>query len=510
MIDSVMHLALIGHDYKYAVEQTLLTLFPDLRPQYGDLPKLPDVSTVSAARINLSHGALYSSATTILCYKGTRYRRTKRVKTPNPTDRLAWDRAMQKIIKLSFYHAARQALVDAGNPPPWGAFSGIRPGKVATALLEAGNTPQQIRRKLVREYDVSESRAALCINTATAGLAVKSTLRARDVCLYINIPFCPTRCAYCSFVSNAVEKSLHLIEPFLAVLTREIAAVAAIQRQLNLRIRAVYIGGGTPTTLTAARLDRMMGMIAKQFDLSAVQEYTVEAGRVDTIDCAKLEIMRKYGVTRVCINPQSFEPHVQTAIGRRHTAAEIANAVLLARAAGISQINMDLIAGLPTDTAAGFARSLARALSLEVDNITIHTLSLKRGSRINEHTKNKAAIPPQLPVTETVSQMLDTAQEKLTDAGFMPYYLYRQKFIAGGFENVGWAKPGAENFYNIAMMEELCTILALGAGGVTKLVNPDTGQIERIFNPKFPYEYIERCDKILEGKQAILEWEYYQ
>jgi len=484
-----MNLFLVGHDYKYAVEQIMLTIFPEERPIY-DGPVGPEALS---ARVSLSHGACYSTAVTVLYYGGAPHRGTARIKPPDPADKLERTRQMQKLIRFSFYRAATAAT---GQTPVWGALSGIRPGKLATARLASGQSPRSVKAVLEREYDVSSQRAELCIHTARAGLAVKAQLHPRDICLYIGIPFCPTRCTYCSFVSNSVEKSMHLVEPFLEALTREIQATAEVVSRLGLRIAALYIGGGTPTTLTGAQLTQLTDTLAARFDLSHLQEYTVEAGRPDTLDQDKLRRLCQAGVTRLSINPQSMEDHVLAAIGRRHTAEDIRRATEMARAEGFPVLNMDLIAGLPADSPAGFARTLDQALEFGAENITVHTLSMKKGTKLMLEPSESVA-------SESVEQMLDTAFSTLSGAGYLPYYLYRQKFIAGGFENVGWCRPGTESLYNIAIMEELCSILALGGGASTKLVAPKTGHITRIFNAKYPYEYIESLDKMLASKAQI-------
>ncbi len=427
------------------------------------------------------------------------YRGSARVGKAALTGKLTTDRLLQKIIKLSFYKAAVSAAgggEGAGKKPVWGALTGIRPGKIATGLLERGFPDKKALKTMTNEYFVSPERGALCIDTAKAGILTKDALHEKDAALYIGIPFCPTRCNYCSFVSHSVEKSMKLIVPFLDALFCEIDALSEVVRDIGLNIISVYIGGGTPTTLTAAQLDSLMQRLASAFDLGNVREYTVEAGRPDTITADKLDALRNNGAARISINPQTMSDEVLRAIGRRHTAEDVVNAVHLARKAGFGFINMDLIAGLPSDSAQGFKRTLEAVLSFEPENITIHTLSLKKGTRIT--LENIA-----LPNADTVAAMLDEAGSRLRGSGYVPYYLYRQKFMSGGFENVGWCRSGYMSLYNILIMEELATILALGGGGVTKLVNPKTGQIERIFNPKYPYEYIDNIDRVVENKTGI-------
>ncbi len=484
-----MRLSLVGHEYRYAAEQILLTMFPGERPEYaGPAPG------VSSAVISLHRGDAYSSAVTVLRDgDGGRWSGSARVKNDALTDRLVTDRLLQKCVRLSFYRAAVRMT---GRRPVWGALTGIRPGRLVTNMLGRGQSEAQAMQAMVRDQYVSPERAALCLDTARASLRVSSTLRPEDICLYVGIPFCPTRCAYCSFVSNSVERSLSLVEPFLETLAQEIVHDADLVRRLGLRVVSVYLGGGTPTTLSAPQLDRLLGQMADAFDLSAVSEFTVEAGRPDTITTEKLSVLRRRGVTRVSVNPQSMRDEVLAAIGRRHTAGDVTDAIAMVRDAGIPSINMDLIAGLPADTAEGFRESLDRVLSFRPENVTVHTLALKKGSRITlEGTP--------LPDETAVGSMLDYAAGTLSGAGFRPYYLYRQKYMSGGFENVGWSLPGFESLYNICIMEELCTILSLGGGGSTKLVNAAEGRIERVFNPKYPKEYIDGLEKIREKKKAV-------
>lgn len=485
-----MRLTLIGHDYKYAVEQIMLMMYPDERPDYTS------DSYVRSAEVRLHISQTYATAVTKINTGSTVHRGMSRVRRDALTEKLISDRLLQKIIKLSFYKAA---VSETGKKPVWGALTGIRPGKIVTSFLERGFTGKKALDTLRDEYLVSPRRGALCLDTAKAGLATKASLLDKDIALYIGIPFCPTRCHYCSFVSNSVEKSMKLIGPFLEALHKEIEALSEIVRKTGLRIISVYIGGGTPTTLSAEQLDHLMGKLASSFNFAHIREYTVEAGRPDTVTKEKLDVILKNGADRISINPQTMSDSVLDAIGRRHTAEDVTLAVRAAREAGFKWINMDLIAGLPGDTAVGFNYSLESVLAMAPENITVHTLSLKKGTRIRLEGA-------ELPDGNTVSAMLDQAEEALRGKGYVPYYLYRQKFMSGGFENVGWCLPGRESLYNILIMEELVTILALGGGGVTKLVDNRSGKIERIFNMKYPYEYIAGIDRVNDSKARIAEY----
>lgn len=483
-----MKLYYSGHRYVFACEQSLLVLFPEERPEY---PETRD--TENAAYISLSEGNRWATAVTRLYRDGRRCLGTARIERCRLTDGPVRDRLLQRILRLSFYRAARR---HTGRDLPWGALTGVRPGKLALRYLESGLDRPGTAAALERDFFVSPERAALCAEAGAHSLAVKGSLRPEDVCLYVGIPFCPTRCAYCSFVSVGVEKSAELIEPYLAALRREIAATGEIVRRLGLRPVALYIGGGTPTTLSAEQLSELMSALREAFDLSALREYTVEAGRPDTVTAEKLGVLRENGCGRVSVNPQTMSDGVLRAIGRRHTAEETVNAYRLARDAGFCSVNMDLIAGLPSDTREGFRETLSKVIKLDPENVTVHTLSLKKGTRI---TVEGTALPGE----ETVSGMLEDAEKALKNAGYRPYYLYRQKYISGGFENVGWCRPGTESLYNVCIMEELCTVLAMGAGGSTKLVNPRRGFIERLTEKKYPREFIDTADEAVLRRKEI-------
>lgn len=486
-----MRLYFSGHDCRYAAEQSLLMLFPGEKPEY------PEGSpSGERCELRVSRGAKYTVCTALLLRSGAAFRGRAQAENPDPADEYALRGCENRLVKLAFYRAA---LASGLPKPEWGSLSGVRPAKLMDAYLREGLSPRAAKGRFMREYFVSGSRAQLCLDAALAAQEAARSLDERDVCLYVGIPFCPTRCAYCSFVSQSVEKSMKLMEPFLDALLLDIRATAAETRRAGLRPVALYMGGGTPTTLSAAQLDRLCAALEREFDLSALREYTVEAGRPDTITAEKLRVLRAHGVGRVSVNPQTMSDSVLEAIGRRHTAQDIVDALALVRECGGFEVNMDLIAGLPTDTAGGFSRTLGAVLSLAPENVTVHTLSLKRGSGLT-----LAGRP--LPEAGEVRAMLDEAMERLAGSGYAPYYLYRQKNMAGGFENVGWTKPGSENLYNICIMEELCSILAMGAGGSTKLVADGGKRIKRFIAPKYPQEYINAAPGFAAGKERIGEF----
>ena len=482
-----MKLVLQGHDERYVVEQSLMNLFPGELPVYepiqpGDeswaIITLREEGDQCRVTVELRHGGKTAAQSGRAVLSGSDF-----------------DREGQRrhAIARCFFQASRAVT---GATPPWGMLTGVRPDKPVTWTLAEGKTPAQAQEMLENDYFVTPERAALAVETGAHALNAGRALEPRDIAVYVGIPFCPTRCAYCSFVSQSVERSFALVPPYTDALIREIKAGGRMVREQGLRCRAFYMGGGTPTTLTAEQMDRVLTAFEASFDLSACDEITVEAGRPDTITEEKLAVLKAHNVTRVSVNPQTMEAHVLRAIGRCHTAGDIQTAMDLVEKYGFPHVNMDLIAGLPEDTPEGFRRSLDACMAFGTDNITVHTLALKKGSRI---LLEGLAIPG----PEAVAEMLDYAAPVLRSAGYGPYYLYRQKYMSGSFENIGWCRPGAECLYNIYIMSELCSILSFGAGGSTKMVEPGTNHIERVFNLKYPKEYTERPEKCLANQAAF-------
>ena len=483
-----MKLELIGHDEKYALEQSLLTLFPGEKPVYGTVNKTVDTRW---ARVTLTEEDERVQVTTELGMDG----KSAAHSYDYPLSGTEYEKEGQRrhAVGACFFLAARDLT---GVTPPWGMLTGVRPDKPVTWALEDGKTPEEAKAYLEAHYFVTPSRAALALETGATAAKAAKRLEKRDIDVYVGIPFCPTRCAYCSFVSQSVERSFALVPPYVDALCAEITAGGEMVRRAGARVRTFYMGGGTPTTLTAEQMDRVLTAFETSFDRTACEEITVEAGRPDTITAEKLAVLRTHGVTRVSVNPQTFEENVLRAIGRCHTAADIDRAMELVARCGFPHVNMDLIAGLPEDTAEGFRRSLDRCLAYGADDITVHTLALKKGSRILLE-----GLP--IPGPEAVAEMLDYAAPALRKAGYSPYYLYRQKYMSGSFENTGWCRPGAECWYNVQIMSELCSILSFGAGGSTKMVEPGTNHIERVFNLKYPKEYTERPEKAAANQAAF-------
>lgn len=381
---------------------------------------------------------------------------------------------------------------------PWGRLTGIRPVKRANVFLHQGCSPQEAEELFYQEFGADRKRSKRVVDIAQRENRLLAHAYPDGISLYIGIPFCPSRCVYCSFISFSVEKSEELMEPYLQALEQEIKAGAEIVRRIKKRVETVYIGGGTPTTLSPKQLDRLLAALYREFDLSESKEFTIEAGRPDTVTADKLEVMKQWGVSRISLNPQSMNQQILDKIGRRHTPEDIISAFSLARKKGFKHINMDVIAGLPEETYPMFCHTLEELFALDPEGITVHTMSLKRASVLNQNVEQY-----ELTAKEVVGSMLDYAWEQLLPKGYQPYYMYRQKNILGGYENTGFAKEGKECLYNVYIMEETQSILSLGAGGSTKIVDGD--KIERIFNVKEPTEYIKRVDEMIARKQKIDE-----
>lgn len=385
-----------------------------------------------------------------------------------------------------------------GYHPRWGMLTGVRPAKLMNRLI-AGEGEEQARETFLRRFRVDPDKAELTAHVARREREIMERCGRRALSLYASIPFCPSRCSYCSFVSHSIARAGQLIEPYVELLCREIAHIGSLASTCGLQPESAYIGGGTPSVLSPEQIARVTGAVTQACG-HAVPEFTFEAGRPDTITAEKLAAAKEGGVQRISINPQTFNDAVLERIGRRHTSRQTLEAYRTALDAGFDLINMDLIAGLPGDTLESFAHTLDMVLDLAPANITVHTLALKRSSTIVERREDVRA------GALLTDRMLGMVQQRLSAAGYEPYYLYRQSRSLGNLENVGWSHPGQECAYNIYMMEESHTVLAAGAGGVTKLKDPDSEHLERIFNYKYPYEYIRSFEEMIRRKDRIIDF----
>lgn len=381
-----------------------------------------------------------------------------------------------------------------GKKPEWGIVTGVRPAKFVQVLMDGGLSEDETISQLRDVYRVSKDKALLAVETAGVSKRIAAYNTDKSYSLYISIPFCPSRCEYCSFVSKTIERERHLLAPYLEKLVVELEETARIADRLALRLETIYIGGGTPTVYTAEELGVLCAAVKRLFPTETAREYTVEAGRPDTISLDKLAVLREYGVTRISINPQTFNDDVLRLIGRKHAAEDIVRAFDEARKVGFSDINADLIAGLRGDTLESFQGSVKKLLSLVPEEITVHALTLKRASFLREREQF---------FSDKASEMVSYAYNELKKNDYFPYYMYKQKGTVDSLENVGYARPGQEGLYNVFIMDELHSILSCGAGGVTKLKNQKTNRIERIFNYKYPQEYIDGFEIILARKKGI-------
>ena len=384
---------------------------------------------------------------------------------------------------------------------PWGEVTGIRPVKIARTMLGSGKTKEEFVKMFENELNVSEEKTQLTLNIAVKEMNILKNFNKNDICLYIGVPFCKTRCLYCSFVTNSAAKNNKYMRPFVKNLKLEIEYTAELLKKTDYNIVGLYFGGGTPTTLSSMDLEDVINKCYESFDLSNLVEFTVEAGRPDTIDREKLETLKKCGVTRISINPQTMNDNILKVIGRAHTVNDIYESFALARDCGFDNINMDLIAGLPTETFEEFKNSVNLVTELEPECITVHTMSIKRGSVLHEKLGDYA-----LTDENVVSRMVDYSIDKLAKVNYYPYYLYRQKHMVGDFENIGYSKNGKECLYNIMIMEETNSIVSMGCGGVSKIVNLPNDRIERVFNVKEAKDYVERIEEMLHRKDIILDW----
>lgn len=387
-----------------------------------------------------------------------------------------------------------------GLTQPWGILTGVRPVKLLRRLAEESSEEQAVK-KFEKDFFVSNEKIALSRETEHNERKILELSKPESFSLYVGIPFCPSRCSYCSFVMASIERAEKLIEPYTKLLCEEIKRTADIANKLGLRLETVYFGGGTPTTLSAEQLDTVLGTVNKSFDMSTCREFTVEAGRPDTIDIAKLFALKENKVDRISINPQTVNDEVLKTIGRKHTAQQFFDAFELARKCGFDNINTDLIAGLPTDTPESFKNSLDSIVRLNAECITVHTLCMKRASRLTTE-----GVTLDLQQARDAREMLAYTQNILGQNEYIPYYMYRQSRMVGNLENVGWSKKGFESLYNVYVMDETHTILACGSGGVTKLKRNNPDYLERIFNFKYPYEYIDRFDELIQRKSGIMQF----
>lgn len=488
-----MTLVLQGHSYRYGVEQTVMALLPEDKIQrlilwdqeQVDLSQLEGNYVISQ---RVEDGATQSvTVKTTLYYQGnaTVGQVSFSLEEKNQTI------AHQYGVKESLFRAIVQVLP---APPPWGSLTGVRPSKMATKVLKERGEQGDAENYLEKTFHLSPQRSQLARRCGEVSLELQEKLPKNGFSLYIGIPFCPTRCSYCSFFSADINENQKLVQPYLDALSQEIAEVGKILTETKIPVTTLYVGGGTPTSLSQEQLEQLLGDVRRHLPLEDCWEFTVEAGRPDTLTQGKFQVLHRYGVDRISINPQTMSDHILENLGRGHNSQDILRA--FSQGEGKFSINMDLIAGLPEDTLEGYSHSLAQILALNPQEITVHTLTPKKASPLLTQLES-------LPQEQMVEAMLQHTWKAMHAQGYRPYYVYRQKKIAGGFENVGWSKPGYLGKYNVIMMEEVQSVVALGAGGMSKTV--EQGAISRHSNPKFPLEYTKNIASIIEKKTSFLK-----
>lgn len=483
-----MTLIFNGHSFKYELESIVKLFIPaqsfsilyENKNADGDL-------CISYRRI----GEISTYLSTYVRLKG----KQKRVSLRIPSNKENFESECELELARQLFSCLKAIT---GIVPKWGILTGIRPVKRVNCMISEGKTQSQIEKILIDNFFVDKEKVELAYKTAAIQESLLHDISSNSFSLYVSIPFCPSRCSYCSFVSQSIQNAKHLIPEYIERLCEEIRYTAKISKELGLQLDTVYFGGGTPTAITENQLEKLMETISQSFDLSNLREYTVEAGRADTITQEKLDVIKRNGATRISINPQTLNDDVLKEIGRNHTSHQVIYSYLIARRLNFHSINMDVIAGLPTETLESFKHTIDEIIKLSPENITVHTLSIKRSSDLVNENESVWNNP--------VSEMISYASKRLAQNGYSPYYLYRQKNMLGNLENTGYSKLGKESLYNVYIMEEAQTILAVGAGASTKLIDFEGKRLERIFNYKLPLEYNKHFDVVLEKKQDILNF----
>lgn len=471
-----MYGVLKGHAYENEIQTITQIFFPNEKFIRLESPPPSGMAAVSEVEDGHCHSSLFVDG---------------RVVSENIVD-ISGDETpeLKRKMKLAMFDLLK---VYTGQETPWGALTGIRPSKIARLLLDDGKTRDETIRIMREKYRTGDEKASLAADVAEAERKLLSGCATNGAHIYIGIPFCPSRCLYCSFTSYPIAAYQKWVDPYLRCLVREMESFRDYFQ--NKKLETVYIGGGTPTSLDESRLDFLLRSIHSLFDMKNCREFTVEAGRPDTLDAEKLKLLKEYKVSRLSLNPQTMHDATLLHIGRAHTAADFVRAFHLAREAGHDNINADLILGLPGETASDVSHTMRELARLSPENITVHTLAVKRASRLRESMED-------YPLTnaEEIEQMLRVSREGCLVSGLSPYYMYRQKNMIGNFENIGYSVPGKESLYNVVMMEETQSVTAFGAGAVTKLVKDGGERIERIFNVKNVEDYITRIDEMVNRK----------
>lgn len=469
-----MNIITNGHSFEDAVRQ-ILQLFFDLNSDFTaeSVLQIDENSYIAKAKVTLGEKSAEGEI------KATLFSPEKR--------------QISDLVKKSVFFACKKL---SDMPTPWGISTGIRPAKTARMMLDENKTDEEILRYMEEEFFVTPKKARLSLDVAKTEFELLKNREENTVSLYLGVPFCPTRCAYCSFISQAVAYNQKFVKPYVEALLKEIEETSRMAESFGYKAETIYFGGGTPTTLSPEDLDRLIKRVKSCFDVTSLREFTVEAGRPDTFSDEMLGALWENGVNRISINPQTMNQKTLDKIGRRHSVEDTIKAFEMTKKYDFS-INADLIAGLPDESTEDFKKTVEEVCALSPHAVTVHTMYLKRAARlISDFEKLRFA--------KNMDYMVQLSYDYLTEKGYNPYYLYKQKNTLGNLENVGFSQKGHESLYNIFIMEEIQTILAMGGGASTKMVKGD--RIERVFNPKEASDYINRIDEIIEKKKSALEF----
>ena len=470
----MIYICLEGHDMMNAVQTTVQIFMPNEKYKPVENVQEDGITVKSSVMGNGTTAQLYENGS-LICEK---------TETADGV-------TMQHAVRSAVYHMLKEKT---GQHFPWGMLTGIRPAKTINTYMDTGLTKAESIKKMIETYEMSPEKAELAATVATAERSILEKADKNGISLYIGIPFCPTRCLYCSFTSYPIDIYKTKVDGYVEALIKELKFLG--EKAQGKRLDSIYIGGGTPTSLTAEQLDKIMAAVSETFDLSNILEYTVEAGRPDTITAEKLKVIKKNGASRISVNPQTMNDETLRLIGRKHTVDDIKRVFYEARSIGHDNINMDLILGLPGEGEDEVKNTMEEIKKLSPESLTVHTLAVKRASRLKETLGDYDLAKAML-----MENILGLSAKGAAEMGLAPYYMYRQKNMLGSFENVGYAKKGFESIYNVVIMEETQSIYAAGAGASTKLYDPETDRIERIFNVKNVDEYIGRIDEMIDRKR---------
>lgn len=479
-----------GHGYEYEISNLLKAFFPQEEiyvNQEGQNPELMIQSMWDEK--NRFSTVIQKDGETIASHFMER-------DLTNIQEDIERRKVSKRWVKFSLFSALKQFTQ---REIPYGILTGIRPTKIVHEYLEEGKKEAEILELLEEEYFIAKDKAQLLLEVSKRELSILKDNHQKLISIYIGIPFCRTRCVYCSFTANLLSQYKNKIDVYLEALKKEISFLGEFVKEHGYEVDCIYIGGGTPTSLSAQQMEELLQCIAQYFDTKALREYTVEAGRPDTITKEKLEVIHKYSVNRISINPQSMVERTLKKVGRSHNAEDIIVCFEEARELGFNNINMDLILGLPGEDLEDVKYTVQQVLKLQPENITVHTLAIKSASLLKQDLDQYEVTQAQM-----VQDMVEYSREALQEQGYVPYYMYRQKNIMGNLENIGYAKSGYEGIYNVQIMEEKQSIFALGAGATSKVVDLSCNRIERVFNVKNVDEYVNRVDEMIERKRRGL------